>query len=374
MLSCKILDSISAISPQDWRQLFGNTAEGYDFFQSLESSSLREFSFYYALVYQQERLILIAPLFVSDFNLDIAADNGLLKNFILGLRKIFPRFMTVKTLFCGSPFGENGSIGILPEAESKNAAVLELVKAMDNFCAQKRIPLIMFKDFLDADKTLFQPLLHQGFFEEGSFPNVIISLAFKSVEEYFQSLGYHTRKDLRRKIKKATSVGGLEVKIVDSVENIIDDIYRLYLNTYNAGNVKFEKLTKEFFINVARFMQPKTKFFLYYSEGKLVAFNLCFVHKDTLIDKFIGFDYGLAHKYNLYFFSWYYNVEWCLKNSISFYQVGQTDYYQKLKLGGRVIPLYVYLRHLNPAANLALRILARLIKSVDFGTAIKSDA
>ncbi len=53
----------------------------------------------------------IAPLFSADFNLDIAVE-GLLVRIIKLMRKVFPRFLVLKTLFCGLPFGEYGVLGI----------------------------------------------------------------------------------------------------------------------------------------------------------------------------------------------------------------------------------------------------------------------
>jgi predicted N-acyltransferase len=233
---------------------------------------------------------------------------------------------------------------------------------MERFSKENRIPFIIFKDFLKEDTILLDSLKHRGFLKVDSFPSVKIELKFKSLEDYFKSLSYSTRKDLRRKIKKAYSRVNIEIKIVDDVAEIIEDIYRLYLNTYRAGKVKFEFLTKEFFINVSKDLNPHAKYFLYYVNGKLSAFNLCFVYNDLLIDKFIGFDYDIAHQYSLYFVSWCFNIEWCLKNSIRFYQVGQTDYFQKIKLGGSLIPLYAYVKHNNFFFNLIIRLLTIFLK------------
>jgi predicted N-acyltransferase len=175
-------------------------------------------------------------------------------------------------------------------------------------------------------------------------------------------------------MKKAQSSGLIEVKITTDIKNIIEDIYRLYLNTYNASSVKFEKLTKEFFLNITSYMPSQAKFFLYYLDGKLAAFNLCFVYKDALIDKFIGFDYEMAYKYNLYFFSWCYNIKWCIENCVRYYQVGQTDYYPKLKLGGRIVPLYAYVKHNNPIQNLILKLLAKILRPPGLYENLKSNA
>lgn len=366
----KIIDSISKINRPDWDSTFGQMLQGYDFYRAVEESNLEGFSFYYILIYEGEKLLLIAPVFVSDFNLDIAV-SGIAHKLIQGARKAIPRLLILKTLFCGSPISENGALGISKEAQEKDTLLFELIRIMNGFCRGKNIPLIIFKDFLKDQVTSLGQIKTTGFFLAESFPTVVTDLPFNSLDDYIASLSHNTRKNIRRKLKKADSSGAITVKTTNNIEDIIEEAYSLYLNTYNAGSVRFERLTKQFFINAGRFV-PQTRFFLYYADDKLAAFNLCFTYKDTMIDEFIGFDYAAAYKYNLYYFSWCYNIEWCLKNSIKHYQTGQTDYHPKLKLGGRLIPLYVLIKHNNGVLNFCLRILAKLLTPTNLDANIKN--
>jgi predicted N-acyltransferase len=366
----EIVDSVAKIKRDDWDSVFGDIPEGYQFYKTLEESGLEDFAFYYIALYQQDTCLLIAPLFVTDFNLDIAAA-GFIEKTIQGIRKFIPNFLVHKTLFCGSPFGEHGALGIRKDIEGKDNLISELVRIMNEFSKVKNAPLIIFKDFLKEETLLSDSLKRRGFFRVKSFPCAVTELNFNSLDEYLSSLGHSTRKNLRRKVKKAYSQADIKVKIVDRVDDIIDDVRRLYVNTYHTGATKFEKLTKEFFINAGRNLNPHAKFFLYYVDGELSAFNLCFVYKNLFIDKFIGFDYNISKRYNLYFVSWCFNVEWCLKNSIRLYQSGQTDYYPKLRLGGRLVPLYAYLKHKNPAVNPFFKLLAIFLKPENFDPDIK---
>ena len=216
--------------------------------------------------------------------------------------------------------------------------------------------MVAFKDFLGENLNTLKPLQEKGYLLIETFPTVRVDLPFSSFQDYLMSLGHDTRKDLRRKMKKTEEQNNLTVKVCDSIPHIIDDVYRLYLNNYDSGTVKFEKLTKEFFAGASKNLSGRTKFFLYYLEGKLIAFNFCLIHRDLMIDEFIGFDYEHAHKYNLYFYTWCYNIRWCLENNIRYYQVGQTDYQPKIRLGGRIIPLFAIWKHTNPAIQGLMRL------------------
>jgi predicted N-acyltransferase len=356
----KIVDSVSKINRDEWDSLFGNIPEGYEFYDTLEKSNLKEFSFYYLILYRNGDILSIAPLFVADFYCDVVL-GGLGKNLIGFIRHFSPRFFILKTLFCGSPFAENGVLGMVKDPGNGQPLIHEIVRVMQRFSREKNVPFIIFKDFLNRDAPLLDSLQHKGFYKVDSFPSVRVELDFNSLEEYLGRFSASRRKDLRRKIKKAYVKDRIKIRVVDGVKDIIDDVYKLYLNTYDRGKVKFEFLTKDFFINVSKNLTSHTKYFLYYVEDRLAAFNLCFVYDHLLIDKFIGFDYAIAHQYSLYFVSWCFNIEWCLENSIRFYQVGQTDCGPKIKLGGNLVPLYAYFKHNNFFLNFLMRMLAILL-------------
>jgi len=357
---CTCVDTISSIKKEDWNVFFNDCPEGYWFYETLEQSRLAEFSFHYLLAYRQERLTAILPFFTADFYGDTVLEPGMRK-LISAVRVVAPRFLIFKTLFCGSPFGEQGLLGIAAGESGRKLLLEAITSELASFARQQGLSLVIFKDFSSSDAQILAPLCSQGFFKTDSFPSAIIDLPYKTFDDYLASLGSGAKKDLRRKLKKARDTGALTTRVVERVDDMIDDIYRLYLNTYNAGTTKFEKLTKDFFLKAAEKAGQGCRYFLYYINGKLAAFNLCFVHGDLLIDKFIGFDYEIARQYSLYFISWCENVQWCLDNGIAHYQVGQTDYEPKTRLGCRLVPLYAYVRHTNTLLNPGLQVLAKFL-------------
>ena len=278
----------------------------------------------------------------------------------------------MRALFCGSVFGEHGVIGIDKDMEDSREAREELLKGLEIFRQQNNASFIIFKDFLESQSKLPDSFKEKGFFRVNSFPGAASEIKFNNFEEYLMSLGSSTRKNLRRKLKDAHKEAGIKVEEADSVEDIVDDIYRLYLRTHYDGGTKFEKLTKEFFLKTSEYMRPHVKYFLYYCNGRLAAFNLCFIYKDLFIDKFIGFDYDISVKHHLYFVSWCYNVEWCIRNRVQIYHTGQTDYMAKIRLGSKLIPLYAYLRHKSKIGNSFFKILALVLKPDNFDEDIQN--
>ncbi len=369
-ISCKILDNINKIDRKQWDAVFGDIPESYSFYRTLENSEFTGFRFYYLVIERDHEIVLIAPLFSTDFNLDIAVE-GWFSKVIRSIRKVFPRFLILKTLFCGSLFGEYGVLGIKSDFKENPEFIRLLSDGVINFSTKINAPLVIFKDFLKQDTFFLDALMQEGYSKVKSFPAVILELNFVSFEGYLKSLGRSTRKNLNKKLKQAYSQGKIEVKVARDVENQIDKIFKLYENTYYKGDTKFERLSKKFFLQVAHDLNPHTHFFLYYIEDKLAAFNLCFVYNDLLIDKFVGFDYDISKRYNLYFVSWAYNIKWCIDNSLRYYYPGQTDYEPKARLGGKLISLYAYLRHKNIFSNFFIKLLIFILKPDNFNKDIR---
>jgi len=367
-INYKIFENIDKIGKQDWDDVFGDIPESYPFYKALENSEFSEFKFYYLVAYDDNRIELIAPLFTADFNLDIAVEGWPAK--VIGfIRKIFPRFMILKTLFCGSPFGERGVLGIKQGFKDNSEIIPLLLEEIKNCSIRVNAPLVIFKDFLKQDTLFLDALIPRGYSRVESFPTVGLELNFTSFDDYLKILGKSDHRYLSRKLKQAYSRGKIEVKVVQDIASEIDQIYELYENTYQKGATKFEHLTKKFFLQIAH--DPSSRFFLYYVDGRLAAFNLCFIHDNLFIDKFIGFDYEISRQFKLYFVSQAYNIQWCLSNSLCYYYSGQTNYETKLRLGGKLITLYAYLKHKNMFLNSLLRLIIPIFKPDNFDQNIR---
>ncbi len=113
------------------------------------------------------------------------------------------------------------------------------------------------------------------------------------------------------------------------------------------------------------------KYFITYNKDKIVAFNLCLIKNNIFLDKYIGFDQVLAKAYHLYFTTFCYNFDWCIKNGLRFYQTGATDYYPKMRLGAKLIPLYIYTRAFNPLLNTFLKIFKKFIEPKNLDSSLK---
>jgi predicted N-acyltransferase len=365
-LNFSILSSLKEIPEDKWSSLFGKgNPEGYGYHKTLEEAGIREFSFYYLLGRRGDNIVGIIPLFTMDFSLDTLVGPPLHKI----AAKLKP-FFTLKVLFAGSPTTEEFYLG-LSSGENLKTFLSEALRNISCFCRQNKIKGIVFHNLSAKNNPLAAYLVKNGFFAMETLPTTLLEINASSLEDYIASLGHNTRKDLRRKLKKSADSAQLKTQIRDDIDDAAAEVYKLYLNNFSDGDVHFETLTPEFFRSIGRNLPGVAKFFLTYDQERIVAFNLCLIKNGLFIDKFIGFDPQVAHAYHLYFTTFCHNLEWCIKNKIRFYQPGTTDYEPKLRLGAKLVPLYIYVKAFNPLLHVFLKLIAPIIQPKNLDPTLK---
>lgn len=348
--------SISELPRAQWDAVWPPLAEGWGFYRAQEQAGIEGFTFLYLALYAGERIVLVAPLFVADFDMGLAmADAG--RQRLQKLQQVWPGLLVFKTLFCGSPTSEKGLVGVAAEHRGDAGLIEAFDAALRGLARQHRASMIVFKDFMDADLAALAPLKSRGWFAGDSLPTARLDITFASTEAYLATLSSGTRKDVKRKLNKTAKGGRLEVEAVNDIGHCIDEAFALYMNVHDHGPLHWETLTKAFFLNFARELPDETVYFLYWMKDdaggprRLVGMNMCLQFADRIVDKYIGMDYAVSRELNLYFVSFVNNVQWCVDHGLKTYMLSQGGYPVKIQLGAQLIPLRTLTRIVNPVAN-----------------------
>jgi predicted N-acyltransferase len=248
----------------------------------------------------------------------------------------------------------------------------EAVNGLSSFAAKESVSAMLFYNLSQDQVNLAATLEQNGLLRMESFPNTILEIKAKSLEDFIQNLGSSTRKDLRRKLRKTASLATLKTEVLTDINIIQDELYKLYACNFEESDVHFETLTPEFFRNIQKNMPESARFFITRAGKEIVAFNLCLVKDNTLIDKVIGMDKKVSRMYSLYYTTFCENIDWCIKNGIRYYCLGITDYHPKLRLGAKLLPLYIYVKLFNPILKLFSRPLVRFIQPKNFDPTLKN--
>ncbi len=352
-LSARHVPSIADIPREDWTRLFDSKAEGWDYFRACERAMPDDFTASAMSVYAGDTLIAAAPLFRTDYRLDLSLE-GPLKPAVEWLYKNAPKLVVVPVLGVGSPLTEECPIGFQPglPAQDRIAAFEALLAGLDAHAKAQSIPLLALKDVTDHDAVwAHEPLSRSGFTGVATLPLATLHLPFKSQDEYLASLSASMRSDLRKKMRRAAKA---QIEIRESIEGIEDEIAQLFEET--KANRKtdygsFDEVPASYFREVARAMPGKAQIMLCRVDGRLATFNIFLIEPDRVIGKYVGMRYPLAREHNLYFVNWMATARLCMERGIPWLQTGHTSYRQKVRLGCKLKRSWIYFKYRNMAIN-----------------------
>lgn len=283
----------------------------------------------------------LTPAFLANFDLLTTIDDKSMRDRV---RKIpFSRyFLNYKTIFVGTTVSE---YAVYPQKSDYKQIIASLLHEMRKRKAQWLIvkdipqdsPLLSMQEN-EAASMLFRQLHEAGFQLLEGQALAYVPIDFKSIDEYMARLSKTRRKEFRKKLKQSAHVQVEEVNCGGSLffdEAFLDTMYRMYENVFRQSDIHFDVLSKGFFRDLLQNAGGGGKVFLYKADGRLIGYNICFVEGKRLVDKYVGFVYPEARESNLYFISWFYNLEYALKTGLECYIAGWTDPEVKASLGAK---------------------------------------
>jgi hypothetical protein len=333
-----------------WKRAFQDKCKDHRYYEIVEDTLLQnDFEHHYLLLEDNsDEQRVIQPVFFVRQNL-VEGVPGKVRSIVDGVRKIFPRFLTMRVLMVGCAAGA-GDLGVSDKNdETWMAKTLE--RGLLKYAQQNKASLIVFKDFYAQYRPALAPLCSSGYVRMASMPMTRLLLRYDNWDEYFRTLSKATRKDLRRKFRKTEGVPKIEMQVVTDIAPLIAEIYPLYLAVHERSPLKFETLTKEYFLAIAQRMHEHARFFIWRQSGKIVAFSFCLVCGDKIYDECIGLDYSVALGLHLYFYTLRDIISWALQQGLKYYYSNPLNYEPKLHLDCELVPLDLYVRHTSALLN-----------------------
>lgn len=364
MIEYRVTESISAVTRDRWDALFPDQLERFDYLAATESAGLPGFQWCYVIAEEEGQLLAATTAFLVDYALDTTLI-GALKKCVGALRRYWPGLMTLRLGCLGSPCTEAMVVGFAPDVEGRSRAPIMsgLLQAFERHALAKRCNLLALKDVpADQDDSWRRITWPHGYRAFRGLPGAALEIDFTDMEQYLSRLSQGTRRDMRRKLRSRAAV---RVECRRNIDDVLTSCMQLYAATRERADMQLEELTPAFFQGVLARV-PGATCVLYYVNDRLLAMNLLLEDRVTLLDKFFCMNAEAGRDHNLYFLSWFRNVEYCLSRGLKRYLSGQAGYANKLRLGSTLCGRSMYFRHRNALVNQVLRIVAPLFtRSLD---------
>ncbi|MGB8170163.1 MAG: GNAT family N-acetyltransferase [Chthoniobacteraceae bacterium] len=332
-----------------WTDAFCGLAKDHRYHEIVDDTLGDDFDCRVLVVHDQAGTpVALQPCFFVEQDL-MATAPAFVCSAVARLRGVWPRLLRLRMLMIGCAAGEGH-----PSAPAHRPALIETLPAI---ARRYGAALVVWKDIPSAHRSTMTAL-DSRFTRVPSMPSTRLALGYGSFDDYLaRALGHSMRKNLRRKFRALAAAPPIEMTVATSIASVVDEAHALYLQVFARSALRFEKLTREFLLELERRMPDRVRFFLWRQQGRLVAFSLCFVHDGELYDEYLGLDYRVALDLHLYFVTFRDVLSWALAQGLRAYHSTPLNYDPKLHLGFHLAPLDLYVA---PAADWA-RSLVRLV-------------
>jgi predicted N-acyltransferase len=355
---------------EPWTSTFADQRKDHRYYEILDDTLRDDFEYYYfAIVDNRGHIRAVQPFFLVDQ--DIVEGLGAEKSRWISLvRRIYPRFLKLRTLMVGCSAGEAhlaAPEGLPSEtvAEILSRGIVEQAKSLN---AQ----LIVLKEFPARDREVLQCFVQNGFARAPSMPMTILNIGYDSFDAYMEkALKSSSRKKLRKNLAATAGITDIRMSVTDNASSFVDEIYPLYLQVFERSKMRFEKLTKDFFRALGQRMNDKVRFFAWRRGNSLVAFSLCMVQGDSLYAEYVGFDYPVALDLHLYHYVVRDMINWGIGNGYKWFRSSALNYDPKLHMRHRLDPIDLYVRHTSAPANAIFRLALPWIVPVRYDATLK---
>jgi len=351
-----VVDSVESIPIHLRQASFAARCKDFRYYEVLDAALHEQFDFRYFVLHDEASgEWALQPLFFVDQDLLAGLPQSLRAPFN-GIRKYWPGFLKMRMMMIGCAASEG-------ELDHERPWVpLALHEVIETYRRQTRPSLILLKDFPASYRAGLSTFSSNGYQRAPSMPSARLEFDFATFEQFMmEKLSKVFRKNLRRKLRASEEGPPITMEVMNDATHLVDEIFPLYLQTFERSDFSFEKLTKEYFCLLGQRLPDRVRYFIWRREGRIIAFNLSMIHEGTLYDLDIGLDYSVALELSLYFRTWRDMIEWSLQNGLKAYQTGPLNYDPKLHLKLRLAPQDLYARHnwavFNPFFRLAIKYL-----------------
>jgi hypothetical protein len=346
-------DSTSDIPEELWRACFAPPREGLFWFRAIEAGTITEqFSFLFGILLEDSVAIGIVPAFLFDLPLKLVLPPRVARLVMPLARGPLRRIGYLRTLFIGNVAGEEGQLGLLAGYELSQLAPF-VHDALRAKARALNAPMLVWKDFPESDCAGLDELLRcESVFRTVSYPGTAIPLVRGGYASFLKTVRSARRWKINDKLRRGAQALAAATTVVTRPQAPeLDEIFALFTQTATRGKTTFERLTPEFFRTIAASDESTFIVLRDAASGRMLAFMLMLDLGERVISQFIGIDYTAAASGFLYFRLFAAAYDWACTTEASFMQSGQTGYMAKLDLGHKLIPLWNYCEHRNPAVN-----------------------
>ncbi len=215
-LTCEIRPQLDGVSLEEWERLFPDLPDSLELIRFTQDCGVPGFTCYSIIVRDEERPILLLPLFETSYQLSSLVDAGA-KRVVGALTQCLPFLRCFRLLGVGFVEGEWGQVGVDRTADRSilEAAWDLALQALEMLGQGLRAEIIAFVNFTTQSGRMLPMSKLREFGQIAGLPFALTPIPYTDSERYIASLSANMRSSLRRKLRKAQEVRVLRTRKAD---------------------------------------------------------------------------------------------------------------------------------------------------------------
>jgi hypothetical protein len=224
----------------------------------------------------------------------------------------------------------------------------------NNFKKQGNKPhLTIFKDFSEAEFTIFNIPEFDSFYKFSTQPNMIFNIRDSWVifDDYIANKNKKYRDQYKRARKKSEAISKQKLSLED-IQKHKERIHDLYLNVAKKAAFNTFYLDENHFETFKKNLKDKFLFYGYFDNNKLIGFNTLIKNGSDIDTYFLGYDEHYQKEKMLYLNMLYDMIGYSINKKYNRIIFARTALEIKSSVGAKAVNMYGLIKHNNPLLNL----------------------
>lgn len=238
-------------------------------------------------------------------------------NLIRLIKSQLANFVNLKVGFLGNLFLTNEmGFKIHPNYWNK----IDLNKVLSQLQGQNHNKLIMippfYKDYFEFSEDYFKEINIE--------PDMHLKIlkSWHSFKDYYDAIQSKYKKRYRKNLINSSNIKTKELNKAEIKQHAIV-LHNLFDKVYNKSSFNAAKFNTNIFSDLKEFI-PNTSIVGYFIGDKMIGFSSNILLNNTMYAHFVGLDYEVNHKFDLYSKMLYDKIEYAIKNKIELIKFGRT--------------------------------------------------
>ena len=339
----KVYSSITDVAEAEWDSILERDATicSHAYLKAVEASAINDCVYRYPVVYDAQGQ-LIAHTCVFSITTDLALfARGATLALVHGIRRVFPGFLTIRMLECGTPVALGRQISLRRGTDVEQVLSV-LVPAVEAVAKATQLNYVLFRDYLHEECPTFAAFATHGYSTLQNLPEAVLEIRWNSFDAYVADM----RSSYRRKVKlNLARIADRQItsELLSDFSHLSAQFVAQWRTLFDSAiEYKREILTQAFYDNINTHL-PNARALVFYEQGRLIAHCLLLFEDDVLRWMYVGKESTATE--DLYPFMLYEIVRHAIEAKKRSIKLGITTYVAKTDLGAEMVPLFMYLKH-----------------------------